>query len=409
MLVRYALLGLFLAAWPAAAYAAEVSGTGFRSGNWHGAAYTGDDGSFSHCAMHTAYNSGIDLHFAIDGQYHWRIGLAHKDWSMKEGETFTARYQIDRRPALEGQGKVVSQRFFMIELAAERDLFDRFRRGSNLEIDAGGQTYSFKLTGTSRALSRLLSCVNANLNRRGSPAPSASNNEPEDRYAKMNLDATIPVRPVTDPSDRFTPSPAFAPPQPPQEAEPPRTAMLDTTRDENPTDGPFDRSSAPDTPPVRSATAAASPQDLLDATRFAIGLFATPDYAAYRLAASVPDDDEFLAGGAVSWTSAETEGVLRVHAASDPGIVIADAVAADSRRCLGSFASGRKPAADNPAILTGFTACTADGASDFYIDYIAFRHASGKVYLMADRRAAAAPGGDATLAGMLRGVAQAMQ
>lgn len=381
--------------------AAEIGGSGFSSGNWSGEAYAEGD-AFSYCAISTPYRSGIRLHFAIDKDYLWRMGLSHQDWGMQPGGTLPLRYQIDRNGVNTGEARVVDAKFLMVELPAREEVFNQFRRGRQLNVEAGDQLYSFELKGTSRALSRVLACVNTQRKRR--PAV-AEESRPPVPPAAMTLDGRMPV--MTEPeapaallkpaAGSGTPvasptAPLVAPLDP---AQPPTAAAaLELPERASPLEH---RARGGDEPVL-----AVAPQDMLDATRFAIGLFATGELAGNRLIEprDLPSQaTDFQRGGAVAWLAPAGFGTIHVFQPLDAGAeaLIDEAIARDVRRCRGAFASGRKPFEADPSLSTAYASCAPTTGDGFHTDYAAFRHASGKLYLLSSQRdgGANADGGNA--------------
>lgn len=313
------------------AWAADaIPGSAIRYGNWEGSAYAEASG-FSHCAISAPYQSGITLHFAIDRKYLWRMGFSHPDWSMREGDTFPITYRIDGYRSISAQATVIDPTFALAELIATDTLFNQFRRGNTLRVYSGGETYSFSLRGTSKALSIALRCV--------------------DRW--MNY------RPYRSPDQ---PAPPVA------------------------SSTPAEDDSAP-------SIFASSPQDMLDATRFVVSLFSASEFSAYKLVSddelSGDDAPDFLKSAAVGWSSPEAFGTLHVIAAGalDPADAIAEVMSGDSKSCEGSFASGKKSGAGDSKVITAFAACKEGGKYSFYNDYIAFPRPDGKVYLISSMQA----------------------
>lgn len=320
-------------------HGAEIGGSAFSSGNWNGSAYE-EAGIFSHCAMSVSYGSGIRLHFAIDNEYLWRMGFSHETWKYEVGETVAVEYKIDRRQYVYVEGKAALDNFVLAELDAKDELFAQFRRGNMLYVLIDGEEYTFSLKGTSNALSRVLACVN----------------DYQDWYdPAATADAATPPEPAPQPAEPSPPSP----------------------------------------PGVESGSDvfAQSPQDVLDATRFVIRLFAASEFASYRVldeVADEPDTSVFLKDAAVAWQSDSGNGALHVMKSEtiSRDKVVAELIAADSRHCKGYFASGKGPSEHNPDLLTAFTACKSGDTYDFHADYLVFTNAGGKTYRMTNLQTA---------------------
>ncbi len=305
----------------ASAHADTIPGSRFAHGNWKGNAFT-DRNGFSHCAVSASYRSGVSLHFAIDRKYKWRIGFSNPEWNMTKGNTFAIRYRIDRHPVISSNAKVISPTFAMAELIAKNRIFNQFRRGRTLRVEAGNNVYPFSLKGTSRALKTVLACV--------------------DTYIDTGPPATV------------------------------------------------SRPREPDKKPASTPVISAAPQDLLQATRFAVNLFSANEYSGYKLlkqgALTGPGSSTFMKKAAVGWRGGNATGMLHVlnAGAVSPNEALAKMIASDAKHCQANFASGSKKSQHDDRILTAFTACRNDGGYKFYVDYIVFPHGDDKLYLISN-------------------------
>jgi hypothetical protein len=199
----------------AAARAELINGTQFQSGNWKGAAYTNDStGRFSHCAMSTAYQSGISMFFAVSDNYTWRIGWSNTSWNLNVNQTYTVSLSVDGVNAGTVQGKAVNRQFFVGELPAQAALFDLFRRGNQLTMVTGNDRFQFSLLGTNAALTVLLNCTRTQL----ASAPS----QPRPPQSGADRPGPITTPQPAQPSPQPTPPP---PPANPRRLWPESTAQ----------------------------------------------------------------------------------------------------------------------------------------------------------------------------------------
>lgn len=196
-----------------------VNGTQFQSGNWKGAAYTNDTTNrFSHCAMSTAYQSGISMFFAISADYTWRVGWSSTSWNLNVGQNYGVSLVVDGVNAGTLQARAVNKQFALAELPAQANLFNLFRQGNLLTMYSGGQTYQFSLLGTNAALTVLGNCTRAQL----AGATPQTQPVPQPAY-QPQPQPTVRPGPITAPEPQ-TPQPAAQPaPQPPPPAPPPAT------------------------------------------------------------------------------------------------------------------------------------------------------------------------------------------
>lgn len=318
------------AALAAPAQADVIPGSRFAYDNWKGSAYT-DQNGFSHCAISASYRSGISLHFAIDRKYKWRIGFSNPKWNMTKGEFFAIRYRIDRHPIISAQAKVISPTFAMAELRATNRIFNQFRRGRTLRVEAGSNVYPFSLRGTSRALKTVLGCVNTYIDY-GPPARVSRPMQGEKRPAS-------PARTASDP-------------------------VIST-----------------------------DPRDLLAATRFAVNLFSANEYAGHKLlkqeALTGAKASAFMKKAAVAWQGGNATGMLHVLNADavTPTEALAKMIANDAKHCKDNYASGTRKSEHDDRIHTAFTACRAAKGYRFYVDYIVFPRGGDKLYLISNIQA----------------------
>ena len=132
----------------------------FKIGNWSGGGYTHTEtGDFSHCAASADYKSGITLIFAINRDLTWAMVLANENWKLTAGDTYTVQYRVDRGSRYEGTATVVAPNQVKVPLPGDDALFNKFRRGTILTVDAANQTMHFQLNQTSRMLAALFDCA----------------------------------------------------------------------------------------------------------------------------------------------------------------------------------------------------------------------------------------------------------
>lgn len=141
-------------------------------------------GQFSHCVAMANYQSGISMMIAVDFGMKWRMGFANRSWSLADGATYPVTYWIDRGRSINASAKVSGQDFVIIELVDSQLLFEAFRRGHVLNVQASGETFSFSLKDSSASLSWLMNCVTRNMAAgpsNANPFSTAKNNEGDGR------------------------------------------------------------------------------------------------------------------------------------------------------------------------------------------------------------------------------------
>ena len=140
----------------------------FRLGGWNGDAFVNDDtGLFNSCVAIARYRSGISMSVEVDSRYNWWIGFSSPGWTMTTGEKIALQYRIDRGAWQSGVATAISPQLARMAMPADGYIIRRFRRGRVLYVSDGGNSYQFKLTGTSKLLARLARCVEKNVARHG--------------------------------------------------------------------------------------------------------------------------------------------------------------------------------------------------------------------------------------------------
>jgi hypothetical protein len=137
---------------------AQTSLQSFRVGSWNGGAFA-RDGRFTHCAASVTYASGITMRFAIDRQYRWSMGLANRDWRLRPGGIYDLAFSIDGADPIGVTAEAINSTHVSIRLADSINLFNHFRRGSELRVASTRRVFTFNLVDSSALLARLHDCV----------------------------------------------------------------------------------------------------------------------------------------------------------------------------------------------------------------------------------------------------------
>lgn len=306
-----------------AARAELINGSQFQSGNWKGAAYTNDNtGRFSHCAMSTAYQSGISMFFAVSDNYTWRIGWSNTSWNLSVNQTYTVSLSVDGVNAGTVQAKAVNRQFFVGELPAQATLFDLFRRGNQLTMVTGTDRFQFSLLGTNAALTVLLNCTRTQL----ASAPA------QPRPPQSGADRPGPIT---------TPQPA----QPSAQPTPP---------------------SAPPPANPRRLWPESTAQQRVEAARTLSAILATPRMQGFRPMSEREAIDRDLAQSAradLTWRSDLLTGALDIVPAQSgltASTIAGTIIAADRRACgSGRFDSGTTTDPRSQRVARLFTTCEA--------------------------------------------------
>lgn len=133
----------------------------FNVAGWRISAYSNDQTQrFNHCSASVPYQNGVLLIFSIGWDYKWSMGLANPQWRLARGTRHNFTYTIDKTAPVPTVGRAVLDTLLEVELVDTKDVFERFRRGLRLNVDAMGQRFVFNLSSSSAALAAALDCTN---------------------------------------------------------------------------------------------------------------------------------------------------------------------------------------------------------------------------------------------------------
>lgn len=129
-------------------------------GAWDIVAATDDaTGRFSQCITFVPYKNGINMLVSIDAGFKWRMSFQNPGWRLQQGSTYPINYWIDKSPTLPANALVLGPDMVVVELYDSAALFDAFKHGRTLTLQAAGQQFDFDLTDSSRALQATLECT----------------------------------------------------------------------------------------------------------------------------------------------------------------------------------------------------------------------------------------------------------
>lgn len=246
--------------------------------------------------------------FAIDRGLQWRMGFANPSWNLEKGRSFNVAYVIDRNPPNIASVRAVDKTIAIAELQANAAVFQQFRLGRLLTVQAERDTFRFSLDGTAHALSALLDCAKANTAVAHAPPPAQA--------APPHAAAPVPAVDVVSAEEK-----------------------LDATR------------------LVANMLAGGQLREFKMMTSAEM---------------SDPTMPSFIRSADVAWKAPGTIGTLNVIRNAKRMTLdemAAITMGTDAASCKGRFVSGKIPDAELPAIRREFTSCR-DGEQTLYLEYI---------------------------------------
>jgi hypothetical protein len=169
---------------------AKPTKPGVPKGDWKVQPQVFTDGSFKMCAVAAEFDNNLHLLFLRNPTKHTQMVLGIPGAQMPTGQRTGVKLSIDGKVTRE-LGAIVSQpNALAIGLGDDAELMKALGSGSVLSIEVPGDTATFQLKGTTKALSDLGSCVDQGV--AGTlklPPPSEPVIDPS--LAKMLVDAGL--------------------------------------------------------------------------------------------------------------------------------------------------------------------------------------------------------------------------
>lgn len=129
-------------------------------GNWSGGAFTNDkDGSFSHCAASSFYQSGILFVVSVNRDFGWTLGFANDSWKLITGQAFEIVLTFDGQQPFNVHGVPLDAHLVSVPMPANSSLISQFPKAKAMTAFTQGQLFQFSLNQTGQLLPSLVNCV----------------------------------------------------------------------------------------------------------------------------------------------------------------------------------------------------------------------------------------------------------
>jgi len=244
----------------------------------------------------------------------WVLGFMHPAWQLTRGDQIPIALTFDVRSPYQVFGNAFNTNTVIVPMPINSELIKSFRKATDMQANAKGQLFQFRLDGTSQLLPLLAECVKIQL---------------KGVTAEMHL---RPPPPAATPVAQKGPS-----------------------------------SLAPNAPPPQPS----SSELQLEAVQLATNFILKTKLQNPTVLSRAETPAELAAVGA-AWKSDEATGFVQIVPPRDgeKGIDVAARVAAgDSRACKGKFASGRvSELVDDEVVYRGFASCE-DGSGSRIAQY----------------------------------------
>lgn len=133
----------------------------FSYGDWTGGAYRLADGSFSHCHIARAYESGVVLAIALTDENEINLLVVEESWELTLNRKYKVSLSIDGEYLDQYNAIAIDYTSMQIDLGNRADIFEKLRLGNMLVVEGEHDNFNFKLRGTNKALGKVKECVDA--------------------------------------------------------------------------------------------------------------------------------------------------------------------------------------------------------------------------------------------------------
>ena len=131
----------------------------FSYGDWAGGAYRSANGSFSHCHMATAYESGVVFAIALTDENEINLLLVKESWKLSLDRNYEVNLLIDGKDLGRFIAIATDDASLQVELGNREDIFNKLRLGNRLVVEGEHEKLSLSLRGSNKALEKILECV----------------------------------------------------------------------------------------------------------------------------------------------------------------------------------------------------------------------------------------------------------
>ena len=141
---------------------------------WDAAAFSGDDGTFTHCGIEAEYQNGATLGVARAVNGDLMLAVQYGDWSLTEGEWVPMSYTFGGDGPIEAaqDGKVVSSNAILTLLGATDAMAPAVAAAPAVSVSAEGTDLSFDISDIGPGIAAINECVARHM-AAPSPTPAA--------------------------------------------------------------------------------------------------------------------------------------------------------------------------------------------------------------------------------------------
>ncbi len=194
---------------------------------WTAAAFSLDDGTFTHCAIKAEYQNGATLAVARAVGGDLVLAIQHGDWALEEGAWVPLKYELtgDTPLSVSGEGQVTLANLIVANIGGGNALTEILKSAPEMTIEAEGKSLAFDISDIGPGIEAIDDCVARRAASSAEPTPAPATKKLEPAPKKVESEPAPEAAPgASGATDSAAASPLAAE-TPPAEAPSSETTM----------------------------------------------------------------------------------------------------------------------------------------------------------------------------------------
>jgi hypothetical protein len=186
----------------------------FEVPGWKAAAFSLDDGTFTHCAIKAEYQNGATLGAALAADGELVLAVKHGDWSLEMGAWVPISFSWKGTPdfSASSEGQVAEgDNVLFVTLGNDAELTQSLKNARELTIEAEGKTLAFDVSDIGPGIDAMGECATRHAadTEEIPPPPAAKKAEASPKAGPEPADSTASVDTAGDTGDPRAEAPGF--------------------------------------------------------------------------------------------------------------------------------------------------------------------------------------------------------
>lgn len=141
---------------------------------WKAAAFSLDDGTFTHCAIKAEYQNGATFGVARAANGDMVLVIQHDDWSLEAGAWVPLSYKVQGATPLfvSGEGQAADENLIFANMGSGDELTATIAGATEMTIDAEGKNLAFDVSDIGPGITAIDACAERHAAAGSEPAPA---------------------------------------------------------------------------------------------------------------------------------------------------------------------------------------------------------------------------------------------